>query len=588
MQTPASSRSPSVTSSTPVSYMEIYNEDINDLLTLGRNKLPIHNNLESNRHFGETNMNVRSSRSYTIFRMVIESRAKNQVESGDAIRVSVLNLVDLAGSERVAKTGAVGARFKEAKHINKRLMNLGIVINMLSESGKQIHIPNRNSKLTRILEPALGGNAKTSIICTATPEESHIEETKGTLQYASRAKCVNNCAQVNEILTDAPLIKRQKREIEELRKRLQGSDSEAMQQVILKQSDDMHKFKLERDQLAMELEEERKLRETHEHRLSELQKKLEDLNKTGTSADPFMASTKLVALKASDSKCTPNGFVTNRRHYSKNVEFSPIPEILGNVADEDLWRRLNKGRNIDLNMLAMTPGLKSTPSLLDATTSEPTDARCQRLEKDCISDQQVLFAHVEKELGELRKERDVLREEKSSLQHELSRSKEEADRLITVNQELLKELHMRCPRLEKDCNSDVQRPAGRLAVTNQELVKELNVRCPKLEKDCESYAQLLEDSRVRCTTLEEELCRSRCAAAEEELSRSKAEAGRLTAEKLALVSELDAERKKAEALVPDISVAGRTIVQQEQRLTSLLAKSKAILEQYKVSPVSAP
>ncbi|CAN6326872.1 unnamed protein product [Urochloa humidicola] len=108
-----------------VSYMEIYNEDINDLLTLGSQKLPIRDNSkheacigglledvvesveqtldilklgETNRHVGQTNMNARSARSHTIFRMVIESWVKNQMDSGDAIRVSVLNLVDLAGS----------------------------------------------------------------------------------------------------------------------------------------------------------------------------------------------------------------------------------------------------------------------------------------------------------------------------------------------------------------------------------------------------------------------------------------------------------------------------------------------------------
>lgn len=82
------------------------------------------------------------------------------------------NLVDLAGSERVAKTGAGGVRLKEGKHINKSLMILGNVINKLSEGGKQRgHIPYRDSKLTRILQPALGGNAKTSIICTVAPEE---------------------------------------------------------------------------------------------------------------------------------------------------------------------------------------------------------------------------------------------------------------------------------------------------------------------------------------------------------------------------------------------------------------------------------
>ncbi|GMQ06226.1 hypothetical protein CsSME_00050888 [Camellia sinensis var. sinensis] len=93
-------------------------------------------------------------------------------------------------------------------------MILGNVINKLSDGAKQRgHIPYRDSKLTRILQPALGGNAKTSIICTLAPEEIHIEETKGTLQFASRAKRITNCVQ---ILTDTALLKRQKLEIEEI------------------------------------------------------------------------------------------------------------------------------------------------------------------------------------------------------------------------------------------------------------------------------------------------------------------------------------------------------------------------------------
>ncbi|CAM0873785.1 unnamed protein product [Alopecurus aequalis] len=380
-----------------VSYMEIYNEEINDLLTLGSEKLPIHESLErgvyvsglreeivnnaeqvlelihlgeENRHFGGTNMNVRSSRSHTIFRMVIESSAKDQVNSGDAIRVSILNLVDLAGSERIAKTGADGVRLKEGKHINKSLMILGNVINKLSEKGKQRgHIPYRDSKLTRILQSALGGNAKTSIICTAAPEEIHIEETRGTLQFASRAKCVSNCAQVNEILTDAALLKRQKLEIEELRKKLQGSHSEVLEQLILKQRNDMHKFELERDRLAMELEEERRLRETLEHRLAEQQKMLENHNDTGISAEQFTESMQLDALKTPDSKQTPDGFVASRSRYSNDVEFSPIPENFGAVADEDLWMQLNKGCITDLDMLEMTPGFKCPPSLPEDTTA---------------------------------------------------------------------------------------------------------------------------------------------------------------------------------------------------------------------------
>lgn len=249
-----------------MSYMEIYNEEINDLLVPEHRKLQIHENSErgiyvaglseeivthpeqvldfvsfgeSRRHIGETNMNVYSSRSHTIFRMVVESREKvddsDSGDSCDAVRVSVLNLVDLAGSERAAKTGAEGVRLKEGSHINKSLMTLGTVIKKLSEGikGQGGHVPYRDSKLTRILQPALGGNANTAIICNITLAQVHADETKSSLQFASRALRVTNCAEVNEILTDAALLKRQRKEIEELRAKLKNSQSEHCDEDIL-------------------------------------------------------------------------------------------------------------------------------------------------------------------------------------------------------------------------------------------------------------------------------------------------------------------------------------------------------------------
>ncbi|KGN62686.2 kinesin-like protein KIN-7N [Cucumis sativus] len=394
-----------------VSYMEIYNEEINDLFAVENNKLPIHESLERgifvaglkeeivsnvdqvlklikqgevNKHFGETNMNARSSRSHTIFRMVIESKGKEIGEnlSADSIRVSVLNLVDLAGSERIAKTGAEGTRLKEGKHINKSLMILGNVINKLSEGVRQRgHIPYRDSKLTRILQPALGGNAKTSIICTIAPEEVHIEETKGTLQFASRAKRITNCVQVNEILTDAALLKRQNQEIEELRKKLQGSHAEVLEQEVLKLRNDLLKFELEREKLQMELQEERNSHKERDQRIREQQMKIESLNNLVNLSESLQSSNQ---SREQDSvkntqredfggscnkshedgfvtpcfKAPPNAFVAKRSDYSIPPEFSPLPDAFSNVADEDAWLKLNKGFVADLDSLQTTPARK--------------------------------------------------------------------------------------------------------------------------------------------------------------------------------------------------------------------------------------
>ncbi|KAK7384741.1 hypothetical protein VNO78_30442 [Psophocarpus tetragonolobus] len=294
-----------------MSYMEIYNEEINDLLAPEHRKLQIHENLErgiyvaglreeivaspeqvlglmeageSHRHIGETNMNLYSSRSHTIFRMIIESRDRSvDEESGsscDAVRVSVLNLVDLAGSERAAKTGAEGVRLKEGSHINKSLMTLGTVIKKLSEGAESQggHVPYRDSKLTRILQPSLGGNAKTAIICNITLAQIHTDETKSSLQFASRALRVTNCAQVNEILTDAALLKRQKKEIEDLRAKLMGSQSEHLEQEILHLRNTLLQTELERERIALELEEEKKTLAGWEKIVKEQAKKIENLS----------------------------------------------------------------------------------------------------------------------------------------------------------------------------------------------------------------------------------------------------------------------------------------------------------------------
>lgn len=298
-----------------VSYMEIYNEEINDLLAPENRKLQVHENIERGifvaglreeivvspeqvldlmtagenyRHVGETNMNAYSSRSHSIFRMVIESRDRSHddpadpgtVQSCDAVRVSVLNLVDLAGSERVAKTGAEGARLKEGTHINKSLMTLGTVINKLSEGVEKQggHVPYRDSKLTRILQPALGGNAKTAVICNITPAQIHVDETKGTLFFASRANRVTNCAQVNEIMTDAALLKRQKKEIEELRSKLRENHSEHWDAEILNLRNALLKTELDRERMALELQEEKKAQIERERRLKEQEQKIESLS----------------------------------------------------------------------------------------------------------------------------------------------------------------------------------------------------------------------------------------------------------------------------------------------------------------------
>lgn len=168
---------------------------------------------KANRASAPTLMNAESSRSHSIFSI---SLLQKDTHSGRNKKARLF-LVDLAGSEKVSKTGAsgikdllvsgvyvtclmnIGTRLEEAKNINSSLTTLGMVINALCEGSP--HVPYRDSKLTRILMDALGGNSKTALIICCAPEIQHLPETISTLRFGERAKRIENHARVNEELS---------------------------------------------------------------------------------------------------------------------------------------------------------------------------------------------------------------------------------------------------------------------------------------------------------------------------------------------------------------------------------------------------
>ncbi|XP_034445497.1 kinesin-like protein KIF3A [Hippoglossus hippoglossus] len=232
-----------------VSYLEIYNEKVRDLL--GKDQMQrlevkerpevgvyikylsayVVNNADDmdrimtmghkNRSVGATNMNEQSSRSHAIFTITIECSEKG-VDGNQHMHMGKLNLVDLAGSERQGKTGATGQRLKEATKINLSLSTLGNVISALVD-GKSKHIPYRNSKLTRLLQDSLGGNSKTMMCANIGPADYNYDETISTLRYTNRAKNIKNKARINEDPKDA-LLRQFQKEIEELKKKLQEGE----------------------------------------------------------------------------------------------------------------------------------------------------------------------------------------------------------------------------------------------------------------------------------------------------------------------------------------------------------------------------
>ncbi|EFO23315.1 kinesin motor domain-containing protein [Loa loa] len=228
-----------------ISCIEIYNEKVRDLLSDSVADLPIKEFKEktvvdglreevivckdgvamliqrafANRVIGETALNERSSRSHVILRFVIECY-DDAVASDSSSYISFLNVVDLAGSESAKQSGGDGDRLKESGKINTSLLALQKVINQLSEKGNS-HVNFRDSKLTRLLKSSLGGNARTLIICTASPTE--VMQTLQTLRFAVRAKKIKNKPRKNwnaeGMLTQyIQTIERLKAELEENRK----------------------------------------------------------------------------------------------------------------------------------------------------------------------------------------------------------------------------------------------------------------------------------------------------------------------------------------------------------------------------------
>ncbi|KAK3791067.1 hypothetical protein RRG08_010471 [Elysia crispata] len=171
------------------------------------------------RQTAATLMNAVSSRSHSVFSVTIHIK-ENTVDGEELLKTGKLYLVDLAGSENIGRSGAVDKRAREAGNINQSLLTLGRVITALVEHAP--HVPYRESKLTRLLQDSLGGRTKTSIIATISPASCNLEETLSTLDYAFRAKNITNRPEVNQKLTKKALLKEFGEEIERLRRDLQA------------------------------------------------------------------------------------------------------------------------------------------------------------------------------------------------------------------------------------------------------------------------------------------------------------------------------------------------------------------------------
>ncbi|XP_063579620.1 centromere-associated protein E isoform X6 [Pongo abelii] len=537
-----------------VSYMEIYNETITDLLCGTQKMKPliiredVNRNVyvadlteevvytsemalkwitkgEKSRHYGETKMNQRSSRSHTIFRMILESREKGEPSNCEgSVKVSHLNLVDLAGSERAAQTGAAGVRLKEGCNINRSLFILGQVIKKLSDGQVGGFINYRDSKLTRILQNSLGGNAKTRIICTITPVS--FDETLTTLQFASTAKYMKNTPYVNEVSTDEALLKRYRKEIMDLKKQLEEVSLETRAQAM------------EKDQLAQLLEEKDLLQKVQNEKIENLTRMLVTsssltsqqelkakrkrrvtwclgkINKMKNSnyADQFNVPTNITTKthkpsinllgEIDESVCSESDVFSNTLDTLSEIEWNPATKLLN---QENIESELNSLRADYDNLVLDYEQLRTEKEEMELKLKEKNDLdEFEALERNTKKDQEnELSSKVEllrEKEDQIKKLQEYIDSQKlENIKMDLSYSLESIEDPKQMKQTLFD---------AETVALDAKRESAFLRSENLELkekMKELASTYKQMENDIQLYQSQLEAKKKMQVDLEKEL-----------------------------------------------------------------------------------
>ncbi|XP_063382671.1 kinesin-like protein Klp61F [Cydia fagiglandana] len=386
-----------------VSYLELYNEELFDLLSSsednsklriyedvtrkgsnivnGLEEITVYNKNEvykimeqgqERKRVASTLMNAQSSRSHTVFTIVAHMKENNQ-EGEELVKIGKLNLVDLAGSENISKAGsdnpAKKERARECVNINQSLLTLGRVITALVE--RHPHIPYRESKLTRILQESLGGRTKTSIIATISPGHKDLEETMSTLEYAHRAKNIQNKPEVNQKMTKTAMLKEYAEEIDKLKRDLQAArdkngvciSSETFAEMNLKDEEQRKEIQ----ELLLKkraMEEERDRMETVFNELNQtLQERVSELNSTRQamqSTKEKLVNTKN-ALVTTKIQCEEQKHLVSR-HRATEEELSAQAKDIIAVADTAATHVHNLHENVDKRRMVESRNIQVTQS----------------------------------------------------------------------------------------------------------------------------------------------------------------------------------------------------------------------------------
>ncbi|XP_044742970.1 kinesin-like protein KIF17 [Chrysoperla carnea] len=496
-----------------VSYLEIYNEQIRDLLmpseklnssmsglplkeipnegvvVQGLSTHPVHNIQEcenllrigsKNRIIGTTLMNQNSSRSHSIFTISVEQISKNNCISQNSLECKMddqqhikkgkLNLVDLAGSERQTKTGATGDRLKEATKINLSLSALGNVISALVD-GKSKHIPYRDSKLTRLLQDSLGGNTRTLMIACISPADNNYDETLSTLRYANRAKNISNQPIVNEDPKDAMLRKYQE-EIQKLKEMLQSSapsiNSIENKEVnnndieITRPVSEEYKLKLEMEKhkIISEYQDEmNRLKNEHESEKNEKEHLMQEMLDLKTQYENNLAKVNQ-EMKENEVKIVP------KEEIMKRLQAIKASIIGGEKANDEKLKEKRKRKK-----LAAEKKLHALAQVLARVEQDEDRELLQDQYKDITQELNLKTEGLRKYRHKVK----ALEREIHDIQGEFET--ERTDYLETIRKhertiKLLSQIiHKMVPLLKKDCNySDIETIKSQ-AVWNEEVRK---------------------------------------------------------------------------------------------------------------------
>ncbi|CAM0137963.1 unnamed protein product [Umbelopsis sp. WA50703] len=485
-----------------VSYLEIYNETLRDLLSPESEDLRIHEDKkrgvyvsslkeeivtspkqvmkviqrgEENRHVSSTDFNLHSSRSHTVFQMIIESRErepgsmpssptsqkhKSFLRGADykrSVQVSQLNLIDLAGSE---KATSHSDRRKEGAFINKSLLTLGTVISKLTEDRASSHIPYRDSKLTRMLQSSLSGNARIAVICTISPCHQSLEESQNTLKFASRVKKVVTSASTNQIMDDKALLQKYRNEINDLRIQL-ISNNEV--------------FSRERETNITLLQE----RQKHEEQMMEMQ-----LVRTALK-ERIDHLTKLILTSGSIS--------------AKNLGDKPMPSLSTQTKasiDDNIDRELERLRRENTELQIIIDELRETiraqrtelDGILASTSVESENSSPAHSQTE---NYQALIEKLEQDLQEVSSEKFGLQSTREQLLATVEQLHQESAKQKVENEHLAKQIES----LTDNTGQNQLTPPAIISVSE---------RTEEAEQKMLTMKDELESAKARCVNLEQQ------------------------------------------------------------------------------------